>query len=217
MRSLFLVALLSLAATGCLIEADLDLPPASPVDSHSDNVESVAQSIGTGSCVGHCGQRSTDCWCNDLCEVYGDCCDDYAPVCLGDALPGEPASVVSVTDGDTVRLEGGERVRLNCVDAPERNQPYGSDATRELQRLVAAGGVRIEREGRDRYGRTIGILYANSTDINRALILRGAGWNYDRYCGGQYQGEENQARAAGRGLWALPGPIAPWNWRRGAR
>ena len=29
------------------------------------------------------GQSSGNCWCDDLCTQYGDCCADYAPVCGG--------------------------------------------------------------------------------------------------------------------------------------
>jgi hypothetical protein len=32
-----------------------------------------------------------------------------------------------VTDGDTIRLNG-KRIRLTCIDAPEKTQPYGLEA-----------------------------------------------------------------------------------------
>jgi Somatomedin B domain len=35
------------------------------------------------SCVGHCdGQAPEKCWCDSLCQKYGDCCGDYAAACL---------------------------------------------------------------------------------------------------------------------------------------
>lgn len=34
------------------------------------------------SCQGHCGGSSFGfCWCDELCSKYGDCCNDYEPVC----------------------------------------------------------------------------------------------------------------------------------------
>ena len=42
-----------------------------------------------GTCEGACGGQSNDrCWCDDLCDGYGDCCSDYAPVCLGEPPAG---------------------------------------------------------------------------------------------------------------------------------
>ena len=33
-------------------------------------------------CEGHCGGQSDGaCWCDDLCEGFGDCCDDYEAAC----------------------------------------------------------------------------------------------------------------------------------------
>jgi hypothetical protein len=36
------------------------------------------------SCDGHCDGAAPDfaCWCDDQCEHFGDCCDDYAEVCV---------------------------------------------------------------------------------------------------------------------------------------
>lgn len=34
------------------------------------------------SCEGLCGGPALDCWCDDLCEQYGDCCVDYEPYCI---------------------------------------------------------------------------------------------------------------------------------------
>ena len=34
------------------------------------------------SCVNLCGQQApTGCYCDNLCELYGDCCDDYQRAC----------------------------------------------------------------------------------------------------------------------------------------
>ena len=35
----------------------------------------------TGSCVGACGQKASDCYCDDKCSQYGDCCSDICEAC----------------------------------------------------------------------------------------------------------------------------------------
>lgn len=37
-----------------------------------------------GSCWDECGGPGSDgsCWCDDLCEGFGDCCDDYVEACV---------------------------------------------------------------------------------------------------------------------------------------
>jgi len=34
------------------------------------------------SCAGDCGGYGGACWCDSLCATYGDCCADYAEMCL---------------------------------------------------------------------------------------------------------------------------------------
>jgi len=34
------------------------------------------------SCAGDCGGYGGTCWCDSLCTSYGDCCADYAEMCL---------------------------------------------------------------------------------------------------------------------------------------
>jgi len=49
-------------------------------------------------------------------------------------------NVVKVADGDTVTIvdERGDkhRIRLGGIDAPEKDQPYGSESTKNLEWLV---------------------------------------------------------------------------------
>ena len=35
----------------------------------------------SGSCAGHCGGASFDCYCDDTCSAKGDCCHDYTSQC----------------------------------------------------------------------------------------------------------------------------------------
>ena len=129
------------------------------------------------------------------------------------AGPGEPAKIAWVTDGDTVLLSNGERVRLVQIDAPElsRRECYGRAARAELLRLVPAGSVvRLDRDPRldtvDRYGRLLRYIFRGPVNVNLELVRRGAAtvWFYDhdrgRYAAALLQAALG-ARAAHRGLW----------------
>jgi len=83
-------------------------------------------------------------------------------------------SVARVIDGDTLVLASGEHVRLLGLDAPERGKPGYREAAEALRKLLAGKPVRVAREGRDRWGRTLARLYlADGTDLSAELIARG--------------------------------------------
>ena len=44
--------------------------------------------------------------------------------------------VQRIVDGDTVYMRDGTKVRLHGIDTPERDQPYGKQATRNLDKLI---------------------------------------------------------------------------------
>lgn len=129
------------------------------------------------------------------------------------------ALVAEVTDGDTVRLENGTRVRLVQIDAPEaEGECYGLQATRALEALLPTGTqVRVETDPAldsvDRFGRLLAYVYKDGRNVNLEMVRRGAAAPYF-YRGerGRYAGRllsaARKARAEGRGLWgACPGTL----------
>lgn len=96
-----------------------------------------------------------------------------------------PALFCSVTDGDTIRC-GAERVRLAALDCPELAQPGGLTAKVALDRLIGSHPVRLERTGRDRYGRTVARAFVGSTDLACAMIRGGWCQPYYRFGGAAY-------------------------------
>ena len=66
--------------------------------------------------------------------------------------------VKRIVDGDTVYLKDGTKVRLHGIDTPERDLPYGKQATRNLDKLIGRTVFVVERDT-DRYGRLVGTLY----------------------------------------------------------
>ena len=133
------------------------------------------------------------------------------------------AEGIKVVDGDSL-IASGENIRLMCVDAPEKDQPGGRAATALLAQLVSQR-INVLRRGKDRYGRTLGILVISrngmTTTASEELIREGHAWLYRRYsedCGisrKKLENLENEARSANRGLWRDKEPIPPWEWRSG--
>jgi endonuclease YncB( thermonuclease family) len=132
--------------------------------------------------------------------------DDKGPAVIGTA---------TVVDGDTLRI-GGETFRLQGIDAPELAQtcgawPAGEEARRALVRLIDKQGVRCERTGTDRYGRTTAHCYAGETDLGAALVRSGMAFAYTTYSV-RYLFDEVRARVDGVGIHGR-GCVDPADWR----
>jgi endonuclease YncB( thermonuclease family) len=133
------------------------------------------------------------------------------------------ARVVAVFDGDTVEVVvDGERrrVRLAGIDTPERGQPWARRARQALAERVFGKEVRVNAVTTDRYGRTVGELYADGVCVGCELVREGHAWVYRHFSRDPVLLElEAEARAARRGLWALPEAerVPPWEWRRRER
>lgn len=117
---------------------------------------------------------------------------------------------VRVIDGDTLEISG-ERVRLFGIDAPEHDQrctdaagrPWacGARATETLRDLTRGRAVRCSGEEQDRYGRLVAHCTVAGRDLGAAMVRDGMAFAYRRYSR-DYVGAEEQAKAAGRGIWA---------------
>jgi endonuclease YncB( thermonuclease family) len=145
--------------------------------------------------------------------------------------------VVAVTDGDAIKVlddaNAEHKVRLTGIDAPERGQPFGTSSRDNLAKMVAGKQVRVESSKSDQYGRVLGKVWVQpadcptcgkTLDANHAQLLAGMAWWYRYYAKeqsaedrGRYESAENEARARGWGLWAVPNPINPYDWRKGNR
>jgi endonuclease YncB( thermonuclease family) len=128
--------------------------------------------------------------------------------------------VVGVSDGDTITVmhEGkGEKIRLYGVDTPEKGQDFGQRAKKFTSDLVFGKIVEVDPVATDRYGRTVGHVFMNGLSLNQELIKSGYAWVYKQYCTKpECQGWdklEAQARDKKLGLWSMPNPIPPWEFR----
>lgn len=138
--------------------------------------------------------------------------------------------VVNVIDGDTFDVEGCEdegRVRLILVDAPETYvgglRCYGKEATEFTRRALVGERVGLQRDvsNTDSGGRFLRYAWVDGELFNEQIVREGfAGWNEwppDVKHSARIESAQNDARAAGRGLWRecgsvgapLPGAGAP--------
>ena len=143
-----------------------------------------------------------------------------ASVGLGAAGSGEHAVVASITDGDTLRLRDGRRVRFLQIDTPELGggECYSRAARTVLVGLAPPGSsVMLEVDPAldrvDRYGRLLRYVRLGATNLNLELVRRGAAAPYfyrgerGRYAGA-LMAAAHAAKAAKRGLWgACPGTV----------
>lgn len=121
----------------------------------------------------------------------------------------------SYDDTITVTLNGKKTsVLLSSVDAPELTQAYGLEAKACLMNLIAGKTIAIDVKGQDKYGRTLGVVYANGVDINLAMVQQGCAWMYRQYTSDPaYDSAETAARNTRLGLWSQSNPQSPSDYR----
>ena len=143
--------------------------------------------------------------------------------CREKTSPALSGKVVAIADGDTFTLLNNEnqqeRVRMYGIDCPERGQDYGNVAKEKLSEFIFRRAVRIEEKGKDRYKRTLAVVYdEDNRCVNEEMLKSGLAWHYTEYdTNPQWTRFENAARKARLGLWAQPDPTPPWEWRKAKR
>ena len=91
-----------------------------------------------------------------------------------------PAAEVRVIDGDTIRW-GDERIRILNIDAPETEgrarcnaeRRLAARATMTLAEFILGERLQIQRNGKDRFGRTLAIIRVRGADVGEMLIMAG--------------------------------------------
>lgn len=129
----------------------------------------------------------------------------------------EPAVVEGVHDGDTLRLRGGDRLRLIGINTPELArdgrpaEPGAAAARRSLGDLVDNGRVWLQggKDERDRYGRRLAWAFdRDGRSLSGALLRQGRGFHVAISPNTAYADclaeEEASARERGLGVWAEP-------------
>ena len=111
-----------------------------------------------------------------------------APMAISPAAVAGPevrATVLSIGDGDTIRVQQGQQrltIRLACIDAPEMAQaPDGANARRYLQtRLRLGSSMTLRPQTVDRYGRTVAEVIGE-INLGLAMVEDGMAFAYRKY------------------------------------
>lgn len=121
--------------------------------------------------------------------------------------------VTRVIDGDTIEIEGGQRIRYIGIDTPETVDPssptqcYGIEASNKNTELVENKYVRLEKDvsETDRYGRLLRYVWVGDVFVNESLVREGYAYSSSYPPDIKYQelfrSAESEARENGRGLW----------------
>lgn len=134
--------------------------------------------------------------------------------------PGDDATVTRIVDGDTVVVDGGERIRLIGIDTPEvaQDECYAAEATAHLGRLLPPGtAVRLafDAERHDRYGRTLAYVFRAADGLHANLAMARDGYALQLTIPPNVAHAEAigaavaEARQAGRGLWGAGCAVEP--------
>jgi endonuclease YncB( thermonuclease family) len=142
----------------------------------------------------------------------------YLAILLTHVLGAAPASaafqVVRISDGDTLTISTGEKIRFLQIDTPEISpaECYGAEAHKALISLIGKSSVTLESDSvsddQDQFGRILRYVKVGKTNLNLKLVQIGAATPYF------YQGEKGKyatqllkaaknAKAKKLGLWKM--------------
>lgn len=80
---------------------------------------------------------------------------------------------MEVIDGNTIQVYGVGRVQLSQVDTPKSDETGFGEAKKFVEDKCLGKTVYLDiddAQPKDKYGRTLAIVYTENADINRALI-----------------------------------------------
>ncbi|NBY70666.1 MAG: thermonuclease family protein [Betaproteobacteria bacterium] len=151
----------------------------------------------------------------------------FGALCFGASAQAKSFSgkVLRVVDGDSIELLDGHgdvlHIRLEGIDAPEWDQPFGDVSKAYLRRTIEGKTVRVNTRKQDVYGRWVAQVRIRKTDVSLMQVQYGLAWVFRRY---EHElaephrqalnGAETAAQNQNLGLWQQDYPMPPWEWRR---
>ena len=138
------------------------------------------------------------------------------------AVAGKNLVVVSPDRGQIeVRLVGVELPEPPRIGSPGdviEGQPFGPQAAAYLRELLLERQVQLDTYGKDRAGRLLSVVWLGEINVNLTLVKEGLAWLEPHLTVTNVRVAleiaERQAQVGKYGLWALPNPEPPWEYRK---
>jgi endonuclease YncB( thermonuclease family) len=111
------------------------------------------------------------------------------------------------------------KIRLHGVDCPEKKAPFGAQAKALTSKMIFGKVITARKTSTDRYKRTVAIVYLpDGRVLNEELLKAGMAWHYKKHDRNpRWAKMEAAARKSKTGVWTLPNPEPPWEFRKEKR
>jgi micrococcal nuclease len=127
---------------------------------------------------------------------------------------------VGVSDGDTILVmnDGKEtKLKIDGIECPEMGQDFGKKAKQFTSDLVLGKILEVNIKGLDKSGTIVALVFVENDDIGFELLKAGLAWHYKQYSSDPiYASVEQEAKYDKIGIWSMPNPISPWDFRSNA-
>jgi micrococcal nuclease len=114
------------------------------------------------------------------------------------------AKVIQITDGDTLKTNEPQTLRLLGINTPEKNQPFYQEAKEFLTQKTQNKTIQIQSYGLDKYKRTLSYIFLENQNINAQILNKGLATLYyydkDKYYK-ELKLSEEFARLNNLGIW----------------
>jgi endonuclease YncB( thermonuclease family) len=129
------------------------------------------------------------------------------------------AEVIGIVDGNTLTIkfkdDDAYDVQLAGVDAPELIQEYGDQARQFLQKKILNKKVKVQLQGKDRWGNRLAVVWLKGeVDLRVELLKEGFAWTAERNPIPELENVRIEAQNKRKGLWQSAEPTPPWAFRR---
>lgn len=124
-----------------------------------------------------------------------------------------------VVDGDTFILEDDTKIQIWGIDAPEKGQPYASQAKGALEKTLKGRKLTLRIRETDQYGRKVAEVSAGKTNLALFMVNGGYAWHddYNAPDAARLAAAMKKAKKAKKGLWAEENPVKPYLFRKGSQ
>lgn len=135
------------------------------------------------------------------------------PIVTPDLKNKQLTKIIRIVDGDTIVIEGGQKVRYIGVDTPElkhankKLECFGLEAKEKNTELVLNKNVYMEKDvsEKDKFGRLLRYVWVDNVFVNDYLVRNGYAYidtfPPDVKYAEQFRNAQKEARENKRGLW----------------